>query len=64
MRFFLNLFISQPIKLKFGTEIQNWMLILILALKSGFGDYFGQYHTKTIILRFFLAKCLLEIALP
>ena len=26
---FRNFFISQPIKLKFGIGIQNWMLILI-----------------------------------
>ena len=41
------------------------MLILILDSKSGFGDDFGQYDTQTIILRhFFVAKHLLEIALP
>ena len=52
MRFFRNILISQPIKLKFGTgKIQNWMLILILGSKSGLGDDFGQYDTKTIILR-------------
>ena len=39
------------------------MLILIFGSKSGFGDDFGQYDTKTIILRRFLAKRLLEIAL-
>ena len=50
MRFFCNFLISQPIKLKFGTGIQNWMLILISGSKSGFGDDFGQYDTKTIIL--------------
>ena len=50
MRFFLNFFISQPIKLKFGTGIQNWMLILIFGSKSGFADDFGQYDTKTTIL--------------
>ena len=27
------------------------MLILILGSESGFGDDFGQYDTKTIILR-------------
>ena len=48
MRFFRNFFISQPIKLKFGTGIQSWMLILISGSKSGFGDDFGQYDTKTI----------------
>ena len=43
-RFFLNFFISQPIKLKFGAGIQNWMLILdlIFGSKSGFGDDFAQ----------------------
>ena len=46
-----NFFISQPTKLKFGTGIHNWMLILIFGSKSGFGDDFGQYDTKTIILR-------------
>ena len=51
MRFFRNFLISQPIKLKFGTGIQNWMLILIFGSKSGFGNDFGQYGTKTIILR-------------
>ena len=50
MRFFCNFFISQLIKLKFGTGTQNWMLILISGSKSGFGDDFGQYDTKTIIL--------------
>ena len=55
MRFFCNFLISQPIKLKFGTGIQNWMLILISGSKSGFGDEFGQYDTKTIILHQFLA---------
>ena len=39
------------------------MLILIVGSKSGFGDDFGQYDTKTIILGRFLAKGLLEIAL-
>ena len=39
------------------------MLILIVGSKSGLGDDFGQYDTKTIILRRFLAKRLLEIAL-
>ena len=48
MRFFRNFFISQPIKLKFGTETQNWMMILILSSKSGFGDDFGQYDTKPL----------------
>ena len=32
------------------------MLILIFGSKSGFGDDFGQYGRKTIILRHFLAK--------
>ena len=35
------------------------MLILIFDSKSGFRDVFGQYDTKTIILRRFLAKRLL-----
>ena len=39
------------------------MLILIVGSGSGLGDDFGQYDTKTIILRRFLAKRLLEIAL-
>ena len=39
------------------------MLIFIFGSKSGFGDDFGQYDTKTIIFRCFLAKRLLEIAL-
>ena len=56
--------ISLPIKLKFGTGIQNWMLILMFDSKSGLGDDFEQYDTKIIILRRFLAKRLLEIALP
>ena len=64
MRFFRTFFISQPIKLKFGTGIQNWILILIFASKSGLGDDFGQYDTKTIILRRSFAKRLLEIVLP
>ena len=40
------------------------MLILIFGSKSGFGHDFGEYDIKTIILRRFLAKRLLEIALP
>ena len=40
------------------------MLFLIFGSKNGLGDDFGQYNTKTIILRRFLAKRLLEIALP
>ena len=32
------------------------MLILILSSKSGFGDDFGQYDTKTIILRPFFVQ--------
>ena len=55
-RFFHNIFISQLIKLKFGTGIQNWMLILIFGSKSGSGDDFGQYDTKTIILRPFFSQ--------
>ena len=59
MRFFCNYFISLRIKLKFDTGIQNWMLILIFGSKSDFGDDFGQYDTKPIILCRFLAKRLL-----
>ena len=40
------------------------MLILIFGSKSGFEDDFGQYDTKTIILRRFLAQRLLDIAVP
>ena len=40
------------------------MLILIFGSKSGFRDDFEQYDTKIIILRRFLAKRLLDIALP
>ena len=40
------------------------MLIHITDSKSGVRDDFGQYDTKTIVLRRFLAKRLLEIALP
>ena len=54
MRFFCNFVISQPIKLKFDTRIQNWMRILIFGSKSGLGDSFGKYDTKTIILRLLL----------
>ena len=54
---FSNFLLSQLIKLKFRTGIQNWMLILIFGSKSGFVDDFRQYDTKTIILRRFLAKC-------
>ena len=46
----VTFYISQRINLKFDTEIQIWILILIFGLKSGFGDDFGQYDTKTIIL--------------
>ena len=67
MRFFWNFFISQPIKLKFGTGIQDCIMMLISGSKSGFGNDFGQYDTKTIILHpflaVFLAKCLLDTAL-
>ena len=55
-RFFGYFFISQPIKLKFGTGIQNWMLILISGSKSDFRDDFGQYDTKTIVLRPFFGQ--------
>ena len=58
MRFFYNFFISQPIELKFGTGTQNWMLILIFGSKSGLGDDFGQYGTKTIILCPFFGQTL------
>ena len=50
MRLFRNFFISQRIKLQIDTGIQNWMPSLIFGSKSGFGDNFGQYETKTIIL--------------
>ena len=60
MRFLRDFSISQPIKLKFGTWSQNWMLILILCSKGGFGDDFGQYDTKTIILRHFVGQMLLR----
>ena len=56
MRFFCNFFISQPIKLKSGTAIQNCMLISYFWLQKWFGDDFGQYDTKTIILRPFLGQ--------
>ena len=62
--FSLTFFISQRIKLKFDTRIQNLMLIRIFGSKSGLEDDFGQYDTKTIILRRFLAKRLLKIASP
>ena len=39
------------------------MLILTVGSESGLEDDFGQYDT-IIILRRFLAKCFLEIALP
>ena len=64
MRFFRDTFISRRIKIKFDTGIQNWMLILIFGSKSVLGDNFRPYDTKTIILPRFLAKRLLEIALP
>ena len=56
MSFFVTFSISQPVKLKFGTGTQNWMLILILSSKGGFGDDFGQYDTKSIILRRFFGQ--------
>ena len=40
------------------------MLILSFGSRSGFADDFGQSDTKTIILRHFLAKSILEITLP
>ena len=43
-----NIFISQRIKLKFDTVIQNWILILIFGSKSGLGDYLGQYERKPL----------------
>ena len=60
MRFLCNVFISQPIKLKFGKGIQNWMLILIFGSKSYLGDDFGQYDTKPIILRSLFGQTLLR----
>ena len=60
MRFFHNFFISQAIKLKVGTGVQNWMLILSLGSKSSFGDDFGQYDTKIIILRPFISQTFLR----
>ena len=49
MRFFVNFFfIFQPVTLKFGTGIQNWMLILIFGSKSDFGDDFGQCDKKLL----------------
>ena len=63
--FFCNFFISRLIKLIFDTTIQIWTLILIFGSKSGFEDDFGQYNdTKPVNLPRFLAKRLLEIALP
>ena len=50
MRFLHNFFNSLQITVKFDTEIQNCMLILIFGSKSGFGGDFGQSDTKTIIL--------------
>ena len=47
---FRNFFISQPIELKFGTGIQNWMLILIFAQKVVLGtilDNMTQNHYFT-----------------
>ena len=46
MRLFHNFFISQQIKLKFDTGIQNSMLIFTFGSNSGFEDDFGQYDTK------------------
>ena len=60
MRFFCNFLISQ---LKFGTGIQNWMVILISGSISSFGDDFGQYDTKTIILHLFLAVFFCQVPL-
>ena len=48
MMLFRYFFVSKPIKLKFGTGTQNWMLIHIAGSKSGFRDDFGQYGAKTI----------------
>ena len=47
---------ERSIRLKFGKETQNWMLIHIADSKSGFGDDFGQHGTKTIILCPFMAS--------
>ena len=45
MRFFRNFFIPQPIKLKFGTGIQNWMLILFfLPQKVAKGRFQTIWH--------------------
>ena len=48
MRFSHNFFVSEPIKLKFGKETQNWMLIHIADSKSGFGDDFGNMAQKPL----------------
>ena len=55
--FSVTFFISQPIKLKFGTGIQNCMLILISGWKSGSGDGFGQYDTKPLFYTRFGVFC-------
>ena len=54
MRFSVTFYFST--ELRFDTGIQNSILILIFGSKSGSGDDFGQYDTKTIILRRFFAK--------
>ena len=46
MKFFRNFCVSLPIKLKFDTGTQNWMLIHIADSKSGFRDNFEQYDEK------------------
>ena len=45
---FRNFFISQPIKLKFGTGIENWMLILILAQKMVLGTISDDITQKPL----------------
>ena len=63
MRFFSNFFTSHRIEATFDTGIQNWMLILIFGSKVVWGTISNDMTQKTIILRRFLAKRLLEIAL-
>ena len=64
VRFFRNFLISPPIKLKFGTWIQNWMLIIIFGSQSGFGDDLGQYDTQPLFYERFLTKRLIVMATP
>ena len=48
MRLFRNFFVSKPIKLKFGTGTQNWMLIHIAGSKVDLGTISDNMAQKPL----------------